>query len=101
MIRAELDEVLRPGGSYSRRPRASALGLEAVATRTSDAVVCALARKLLAAGHAPSEPMECWRGLVLALKVRSLGEAAALGVSEAGGPPRFIKAPIFAERRAP
>jgi hypothetical protein len=89
MIRAELDEVLTPTGTkYSRRPRASALGIEAIASR-GDAVVCALCRFLIEAGHNPKTPMEVYRGKTLALHVRSIGEGAKLTVSEAG--PIFMK----------
>jgi hypothetical protein len=95
MIRAELDEVLQPGQSYSRRPRATACGIEVVATRKSDAVVCALCRRLIEAGRDPNEPMEVYRGTTLALRVRSLGEAAKLTVAEQGGRPRFVKARNF------
>jgi hypothetical protein len=90
MLRAELDEVVSPGDKYSRRPRASALGIEAIAGK-GDAVVCALCRKLLEAGHDPAEPMEVYRGATLALHVRSIGEAAKLTVQETS-PPRFTKA---------
>jgi len=88
-IRAKLDEVMRPGRSYSRRPRARALGVEVIATRRSDAVVCALCRRLVEAGHDPATPMEVYRGQTLALHVRSIGEAAKLTVTEAGFGPRF------------
>jgi hypothetical protein len=91
MLRAELDEILRPGDSYSRRPRARCAGIEAVATRRSDSVVCALCRRLIEAGHDPAEPMEVYRGATLALHVRSIGEAAGLTVREVGGP-RFVRA---------
>jgi hypothetical protein len=86
-IRADLDEVLQPGQSYSRRPRARALGIEVIAGRRSDAVVCALCRRLL--GHNPATPMEVYRGSTLALRVRSIGEGAKLTVKETGGGPRF------------
>jgi hypothetical protein len=88
-IRAELDEVIRPGQSYSRRPHARALGVEVFATRRSDAVVCALCRRLVEAGHDPATPMEVYRGQTLALHVRSIGEAAKLTVTEAESGPRF------------
>jgi hypothetical protein len=89
MIRVELDEVLHSGQPFSRRPRACAQGIEVVATRKSDSVVCALARKLMEAGQDPAEPMECWRGPVLALRVCSVGEAARLTASETDAAPRI------------
>src|SRR5262245_56383691 len=88
-IRAKLDEVMRPGQSYSRRPRARALGVEVIATRRSDAVVCALCRRLVEAGHDPATPMEVYRGSTLALHVRSIGAAAKLTVEESGSGPKF------------
>jgi len=88
-IRVELDEVMRPSQSYSRRPRARALGVEVIAPRSSDAVVCALCRRLVEAGHDPATAMEVYRGQTLALHVRSIGEAAKLTVKETGGRPRF------------
>lgn len=91
MIRAELDEVCFPGTKYSRRPRARALGAEAVATLQSDAVVCQLCRKLVEAGHDPLLPMEVYRDGTLSLHVRSIGQAARLTVIESGGRPRFTK----------
>ena len=95
MIRAELDEVIRPGSSYSRRPRATACGIEVVARRNSDAVVCALCRRLIEAGHDPATPMEVYRGATLSLRVRSIGEAAKLTVAETRGRPRFVEARSF------
>jgi hypothetical protein len=95
VIRADLDEVIHPGSSYSRRPRARALGIEVVATRKSDAVVCALCRRLIEAGHDPNEPMEVYRGTTLALRVRSIGEAAKLTVEETKTGPRFRVARPF------
>jgi hypothetical protein len=92
MIEAVLDEAVFPVGTiYSRRPRIRALGQEIVATRKSDAVVCALCRKLVEAGHDPSLPMVVKRGDIVALRVRSIGEAAKLTVSDATGPPKFVR----------
>ena len=91
MIEAILDEITLPVGTvYSRRPRIRALGQEITATRRSDAIVCALCRALVEAGHDPSLPMVVKRGDIIALRVRSIGEAAKLTVSDATGPPRFI-----------
>lgn len=92
MIEAIIDEVtLSAGTSYSRRPRIRALDHEIIAKRKSDAVVCALCRKLIEAGHNPSTPMVVRRGETIALRVRSIGEAAKLTVSDVTGPPRFVR----------
>jgi hypothetical protein len=48
-----------------------------------------LCRALLRAGHDPSTPMQVFRGEVLALKVRSIGEAAVLEINGKGT--AFIK----------
>ena len=92
MIEAVLDEAVFPvGTSYSRRPRIRALDQEVVAPRRSDAVVCVLCRKLVDAGHDPSLPMIVKRGDIIALRVRSIGEAAKMTVSDWNGPPEFRK----------
>jgi hypothetical protein len=56
------------------------------------APVLSLCRALIAAGHDPSTPLEAYRGDVLCLRVRSIGEAAALSVDETtnDGKPRFV-----------
>jgi hypothetical protein len=46
------------------------------------APVCALARLLIAAGHHPATRLEVFRGDVLALRVRSIAEAASLTVED-------------------
>jgi hypothetical protein len=92
VIEAVLDEAVFPAGKiYSRRPRIRALDQEVIATRKSDAVVCALCRKLVEAGHDPSLPMVVKRGDIVALRVRSIGEAAKLTVSDRKGPPKFVE----------
>ena len=48
------------------------------------APVLALCRKLVAAGHDPATPLAAYRGNVLCLRVRSIGEAAALDVKSEG-----------------
>jgi hypothetical protein len=88
-MRAELGELRLPGQRYSRRPRVSAAGIEVVASRQGDAVVCALCRRLIDAGHDPALPLEVYRGSTLALRVRSIGEAAGLTVHETGSGPRL------------
>jgi hypothetical protein len=44
--------------------------------------VLSLCRQLVAAGHDPAEQAEAYRGATLALRIRSLGEAAGLTVVE-------------------
>jgi hypothetical protein len=46
--------------------------------------VLALCRELLAAGHDPTTPLEIYRGATLALRIRSMGEAAALELNSEG-----------------
>jgi hypothetical protein len=58
--------------------RASALGIEARAS----APVLALCRQLLAAGLDPDQALEVYRGAILALQVRSIGEGALLTVED-------------------
>jgi hypothetical protein len=92
MIRAELSERRCPDGTvFSRRPVVTALGITVEARSNSDAIVCALCRRLVEAGHDPAEPMEVYRGSTLALHVRSIGEAAKLTVEETPVGPRFRK----------
>jgi hypothetical protein len=90
MITAQLDELYTPGTGFSRRARVRAEGIEVVETRRSGAIVCQLCRKLIEAGLDPTEPMEVWRGNILALRVKSIGQAAKLTVDESGTP-RFAK----------
>jgi hypothetical protein len=99
-LRAELDELRLPGRRYSRRPRVSAAGIEVVATRQGDAVVCALCRRLVEAGHDPAMPLEVYRGSTLALRVRSIGEAAGLTVNETKAPRLVPYRPFDAEVRS-
>ena len=47
-------------------------------TATSATPVLALCRELVAAGFYPDQPLEVYRGKTLALRIRSIGEAAAL-----------------------
>jgi hypothetical protein len=58
----------------------SALGF----TAKSFSPVLALCRQLVEAGHDPSMPLEAWRGDVLCLRVRSIGEAAGLEINPRG-----------------
>ena len=48
-------------------------------------------RRLTQAGYDPDRPLHCYRGDILALRVRSIGEGAALTVKTAGN-----GSPIFA-----
>jgi hypothetical protein len=49
-------------------------------TVTAAVPVLALCRKLIEAGHDPALPLEAWRGDVLCLRVRSIGEAADMEI---------------------
>jgi hypothetical protein len=51
--------------------------------------VLALCRKLIAAGYDPATPLEAFRGAVMCLRARSIGEAAGLQVNGKGT--AFIK----------
>ena len=53
-------------------------------TARSSSPVLALCRKLIDAGHDPATPMDVYRGDTLALRVRSIGEAARLQVNARG-----------------
>jgi hypothetical protein len=53
-------------------------------TAVASAPVIALCRQLIAAGHDPATPMEAYRGEMLALTVKSIGEAAMLEVGRTG-----------------
>jgi hypothetical protein len=52
---------------------------------TGNAPVLSLCRRLIAAGHPPGSRLEAYRGNTLALRVRSIGEAAKLTVRLSGG----------------
>jgi len=58
----------------------SAAGITA---RCSDPVL-GLCRKLVAAGFDPATPLKAWRGKVLCLRVRSIGEGALLEIGGKG-----------------
>jgi hypothetical protein len=53
-------------------------------TVTGSTPVLALCRLLVGAGHDPATPLEAWRGDVLCLRVRSIGEAAGLEINGHG-----------------
>jgi hypothetical protein len=62
------------------------------------APVLDLCRALVAAGHDPRRPLHAYRGDVLALKVRSIGEGARLTVREDRAGPRFVAWEPFPRR---
>jgi hypothetical protein len=66
---------------------AIALGIRAV----SPSPVLLLCRKLLKAGHDPGAPMDCYRGDLLCIRIRSIGEAAKIEVSPGGS--GFVRQP--------
>jgi hypothetical protein len=70
IVRAEL----------SGSDRCTALGV----TARAYAPVIALCRKLVAAGHDSATPLDAYRGEVLCLQVRSIGEAAGLEINADG-----------------
>jgi len=53
-------------------------------TAHGNAPVLVLCRRLLAAGLDPDQAMEVYRGATLALRVRSIGEAAELEINSKG-----------------
>jgi hypothetical protein len=60
-------------------------------TASSTTPVLALCRQLLAAGIDPDRAMEVYRNGTLALRIRSIGEAAELTVKDDNrGTPRFL-----------
>jgi len=76
--------------------RAEAFGLVAIGYEP----LLSLCRKLIRAGLNPDTPVECYRGSVLALRVRSLASAAQLTVKD--GRPRFKRySPPAVDRPAP
>ena len=62
------------------------------------APVLDLCRALVKAGHEPRRPLHAYRGDVLALKVRSIGEGARLTVREDRAGPRFVAWEPFPRR---
>lgn len=76
VIRAEL----------SGSDRCSGLGI----TANCAAPLLGLCRKLIDAGANPATPLEVWRGQVLCLRVRTIGDGALLTVeNDRHGRPRF------------
>jgi hypothetical protein len=71
-------------------------------TGTGHAPVLAMCRELLAAGVDPDQALEFYRGAVLALRVRSIGDGAALTIKTAGnGTPILAKDPAWRGAGAP
>jgi hypothetical protein len=70
--------------------QATALG---VTVSGRNAPVLALCRALIEAGHDAALPLEAYRGETMCLRIRSIGEGAALSVKEStrDGRPRFVK----------
>ena len=61
-------------------------------TVKASAPVLALCRALIAAGHSPGIPLEAYRGDVLCLRVRSIGEGARMEINGKGNGFRTISA---------
>jgi hypothetical protein len=61
-----------------------------IAVTGRHAPTLSLCRALIEAGHDPAAPLEAYRGTTLCLRVRSIGEGAALTVRDGiDGKPRF------------
>jgi hypothetical protein len=89
---------MNPPDSLTRRRtqlRAELIGDDACAvlgvTIHSVTPVLATCRELLDQGHNPATRLHCYRGDILALAVRSIGEGAALSVNSKGS--GFIRCP--------
>jgi hypothetical protein len=68
----------------------TALGI----TAQSPSPVLTLCRQLVEAGHDPATPLDAYRGEALALRVRSIDQAARLRIGTSGsGAPIFAYAP--------
>jgi hypothetical protein len=65
-------------GELTGSSTCSAAGLIA----TSATPVLALCRELVSAGFNPDQPLDVYRGATLALRIRSIGEAAKLAVED-------------------
>jgi Holliday junction resolvase len=89
----DTQNVLQTNNRFSRFPRPQAeiraelIGSDectaAGLTIRGRAPVLALCRQLIADGHDPGLPLEVWRGPVLCLRVRSIGEAAPVASRDA------------------
>ena len=67
-------------GELTSSDTCAALGVTAV----SATPILVLCRKLIEAGYDPATPLEAWRGDVLCLTVRSIGEATRLEIDGRG-----------------
>ena len=84
---------------FARRTAAGAIRAQLVGdtctalgiTAKSDSPVLALCRKLVDAGRDPSAPLEAYRGDILALRVKSIGQGAHLKVDVAPTGRPFFK----------
>jgi hypothetical protein len=94
-LNAETDPQLRLSQHSAHIPiratlvgsdRCEALGI----TGCGYTPLLALCRALVAAGHDPRRPLHAYRGDVLVLNVRSIGEAGKLSVREDRTGPRFV-----------
>jgi hypothetical protein len=98
----ELDGIASHVGTIakpsSQSPQAPVLRAELIGdtctttglTARGSAPVLALCRQLIAAGFDSAISLEAWRGEILCLRVRSIGEGATLTVAEGErGIPRF------------
>lgn len=70
----------------------TALGIVAKANTP----ILELCRKLIAAGHGPGSQLDIYRGETLALRLRSIGAAAALEINGEGTGFRLRRAPATA-----
>jgi hypothetical protein len=93
MVRIEISKSELVDGEWTPTT-ASALGL----TARGRAPVLSLCRQLVAAGHDPAQPAEAYRGETLALRIRSLGEAAGLEVREEPTPRFYPYRPFPTDR---
>jgi len=74
------------------------------------APILGLCRRLIAAGYAPGSELECFRDGVLAVRIRTIGEGAALEVNgEADGfrpfrgpaPAPYVRSPVLVRPEVP
>jgi hypothetical protein len=91
----ELDGIAGPVGTIATSIAQSTQIIRAVLIGSNDCVafgiiatghapVLALTRLLIEAGHDPATPLEAWRGSILALRIRAIGDAAELEISRKG-----------------
>jgi hypothetical protein len=87
------DDAPQRNRRHSRFPRPQAAIRATIAnnccvalgmTVRGPAPVLALCRLLVEAGHDPATPLEAWRGGVFCLRIRSIGDGAALRIGTHG-----------------